>query len=192
MSRPFDPEKLDELVRRVVDVLPEGAGTLEREVRSTLRSVLGAALERMDLVSREEFDVQQAVLERTRDKLERLERTVAELEARLGHPQGRLESGPKADGRRARRRRARRSEKRREREPYPHSRVAQVAEEWNDSEPRPGRGRPLERSGQTRAAHRNGPRCRCSRSDGKVEAQGLRCRLPWCSAGLKPASKPLW
>ncbi len=88
MSRPFDPEKLDELVRRVVDVLPEGAGTLEREVRSTLRSVLGAALERMDLVSREEFDVQQAVLERTRDKLERLERTVAELEARLDIPQG--------------------------------------------------------------------------------------------------------
>ena len=80
--------KLDELVRRVVDVLPEGAGTLEREVRSTLRSVLGAALERMDLVSREEFDVQQAVLERTRDKLERLERTVAELEARLDTPKG--------------------------------------------------------------------------------------------------------
>lgn len=88
MSRPFDPEKLDELVRRVVDVLPEGAGTLEREVRSTLRSVLGAALERMDLVSREEFDVQQAVLERTRDKLERLERSVAELEARLDIPKG--------------------------------------------------------------------------------------------------------
>ena len=87
MSRPFDPEKLDELVRRVVDVLPEGAGTLEREVRSTLRSVLAAALERMDLVSREEFDVQQAVLERTRDKLERLERTVAELEAKLDLPQ---------------------------------------------------------------------------------------------------------
>ena len=88
MSRPFDPERLDELVRRVVDVLPEGAGTLEREVRSTLRSVLGAALERMDLVSREEFDVQQAVLERTRDKLESLERTVAELEARLDIPKG--------------------------------------------------------------------------------------------------------
>ena len=88
MSRPFDPETLDDLVRRVVDVLPEGAGTLEREVRSTLRSVLGAALERMDLVSREEFDVQQAVLERTRDKLERLERTVAELEARLDIPKG--------------------------------------------------------------------------------------------------------
>ena len=83
MSRPFNPERLDELVRRVVDVLPEGVGSLEREARSTLRSVIGAALERMDLVSREEFDVQQAVLERTRDKLESLERTVTELEAKL-------------------------------------------------------------------------------------------------------------
>ncbi len=83
MPRPFDPERLDEMVRRIVDALPEGVGTLEREARSTLRSVLGAALERMELVSREEFDVQQAVLERTREKVESLERTVAELEARL-------------------------------------------------------------------------------------------------------------
>lgn len=88
MSRPFDPERLDELVRRVIEVLPAGAGQIERELRSTLRSALGAALERMDLVSREEFDVQQAVLERTRDKLERLERSVAELEAKLDAPKG--------------------------------------------------------------------------------------------------------
>ncbi len=83
MSRPFDPERLDELVRHVLEVLPAGVGEIERELRSTLRSALGAALERMDLVSREEFDVQQAVLERTRDKLEGLERKVAELEATL-------------------------------------------------------------------------------------------------------------
>ena len=83
MKRPFDPERLDEIVRRVAGVLPEGVDTLQREARSTLRSVLGATLERMDLVSREEFDVQQAVLERTRDKVQSLERTVAELEARL-------------------------------------------------------------------------------------------------------------
>ena len=82
MSRPFDAERFDELARRVVEALPAGVGELEREFRSTLRSALGAALERMDLVSREEFDLQQAVLERTRDKLERLERTVAELEAK--------------------------------------------------------------------------------------------------------------
>lgn len=83
MSRPFDPERLDELARQVLDALPSGAVEIERELRSTLHSALGAALERMDLVSREEFDVQQAVLERTREKLQGLERKVAELEATL-------------------------------------------------------------------------------------------------------------
>ena len=83
MSRPFDPERLEEVARRVIEALPAGVGELEREFRSTLRSALGAALERMELVSREEFDLQQAVLERTREKLEGLERTVAELEAKL-------------------------------------------------------------------------------------------------------------
>ena len=83
MSRPFDPERLDALVRRVIEALPAGVEEIERELRSNLRSALGAALERMDLVSREEFDLQQAVLERTREKLDGLERTVAELEAKL-------------------------------------------------------------------------------------------------------------
>ena len=86
MRRPFDPASLDELARRVIDALPAGVEQIERDVRSTVRAVLGAALERMDLVSREEFDVQQAVLARTRAKLESLERTVAELEARLDPP----------------------------------------------------------------------------------------------------------
>ena len=83
MRPPFDSERLDEITRRVIEALPAGVEELEREFRSTLRSALGAALERMDLVSREEFDLQRAVLERTRDKLEGLERTVAELEAKL-------------------------------------------------------------------------------------------------------------
>lgn len=86
MSRPFDPERLEEVTRRVIEALPAGVGELEREFRSTLRSALGAAFERMELVSREEFDLQQAVLERTREKLEGLERTVAELEAKLDPP----------------------------------------------------------------------------------------------------------
>ena len=83
MRPPFDSERLDEITRRVIEALPAGVEEIEREFRSTLRSALGAALERMDLVSREEFDLQRAVLERTRDKLEGLERTVAELEAKL-------------------------------------------------------------------------------------------------------------
>lgn len=51
------------------------------EVRKNLKEVLSASLSRMDLVSREEFEVQSAVLARTREKLERLEAQVAALEA---------------------------------------------------------------------------------------------------------------
>lgn len=48
-----------------------------------LRAALQAVLERLDLVSREELEVQEAVLQRTRERLERLELLVAELERRL-------------------------------------------------------------------------------------------------------------
>ena len=82
MSR-FDSERLDELARRVIEALPAGMEEIGQDLRTNLKSVLGAALERLDLVTREEFDVQQAVLARTRDKLERLERTVAGLEEKL-------------------------------------------------------------------------------------------------------------
>ena len=82
MSR-FDSERLDELARRVIEALPAGMEEIGQDLRANLKSALGAALERLDLVSREEFDVQQAVLARTRDKLESLERTVAGLEEKL-------------------------------------------------------------------------------------------------------------
>ena len=82
MSR-FDSERLDELARRVIEALPAGMEEIGQDLRANLKSALGAALERLDLVTREEFDVQQAVLARTRDKLESLERTVAGLEEKL-------------------------------------------------------------------------------------------------------------
>lgn len=82
MSR-FDSERLDELARRVIESLPAGMEEIGQDLRANLKSALGAALERLDLVTREEFDVQQAVLARTRDKLESLERTVAGLEEKL-------------------------------------------------------------------------------------------------------------
>lgn len=85
MSR-FDSERLDELARRVIEALPAGMEEIGQDLRANLRSALGAALDRMNLVTREEFDVQQAVLARTRDKLERLERTVAGLEEKLDAP----------------------------------------------------------------------------------------------------------
>lgn len=71
---------LDDLVRRIADSLPDGVAQLNVDVRRNLKEVISASLSRMDLVSREEFEVQSAVLARTREKLERLEAQVAALE----------------------------------------------------------------------------------------------------------------
>ena len=76
----IDPKSLDALVSRVADSLPAGFGQLHQDLRNNLHAALSAALARMDLVSREEFDVQSAVLARTREKLTALEAKVAELE----------------------------------------------------------------------------------------------------------------
>ncbi len=76
----IDPKSLDALVGRVADSLPAGFGQVHEDLRNNLHAALSAALARMDLVSREEFDVQSAVLARTRKKLTALETKVAELE----------------------------------------------------------------------------------------------------------------
>ncbi|MEM7404975.1 MAG: accessory factor UbiK family protein [Pseudomonadota bacterium] len=75
------PRHLDELSRRVLDNLPEGLAAVHEDMRQNLRAAVTTAVQRMDLVSREEFDVQAGVLRRTREKLEALERRVAELES---------------------------------------------------------------------------------------------------------------
>lgn len=77
----LDPKVFDDLSRRVADSLPRGVQTLQADLERNLRSGLEAALGRLQLVTREEFDVQQAVLRRTREKLEALEARVAALEA---------------------------------------------------------------------------------------------------------------
>ena len=79
----LDPRILDNLSRRVADGMPRGLASLQEDFQRNLRAALEAALRRLDLVSRDEFDIQQAVLARTREKLEALEQRVAELEARL-------------------------------------------------------------------------------------------------------------
>ena len=79
----FDPKQLDELAQRLVGALPEGLKTLQEDVGRNLRGSLEAGLSRLDLVNREEFDVQAAVLARTREKLSRLEAQVAGLERAL-------------------------------------------------------------------------------------------------------------
>lgn len=80
-------------MQRLTRGLPPGLDRVREDLRGNLRAVLSTALTRMDLVSRDEFDLQCAVLARTRAKVETLERQVAELEAAL-----RVRDGPDADG----------------------------------------------------------------------------------------------
>ncbi|HYN78997.1 MAG TPA: accessory factor UbiK family protein [Lamprocystis sp. (in: g-proteobacteria)] len=79
----LDPKQLDDLVARLANALPKGIQTLQEDLGRNLRSSLEAGLNRLDLVTREEFDVQSAVLGRTREKLSLLAAQVADLEQRL-------------------------------------------------------------------------------------------------------------
>jgi ubiquinone biosynthesis accessory factor UbiK len=78
----MDPKtpNIDELARRLVDALPGGLRALQADAEQNFRATLQAGLARLDLVTREEFDVQAAVLKRTREKLEALEARLAALE----------------------------------------------------------------------------------------------------------------
>lgn len=71
---------IDRIVAEVSARLPAGVGELRHDVERNIQAVLQEALTRFDLVSREEFEVQRQVLLRTREKLESLEKIVAELE----------------------------------------------------------------------------------------------------------------
>lgn len=74
--------RIEDLVRRLMESIPPGVRGLQHDLESNFRAVLRANLARLDLVARDEFTAQTRVLERTRARLEELERRVAELEAR--------------------------------------------------------------------------------------------------------------
>ena len=76
----IDLKMIDELSRKLADALPPGLNRLKEEADEQFRLVLTRAFERMNLVTREEFDAQSAVLTRTREKLEDLQRQIEELE----------------------------------------------------------------------------------------------------------------
>ena len=75
---------VSELARRLANAVPNMGGNVDAlrdDLERNFRSLLDGAFARMDLVTREEFDVQRKVLERTREKLAALEARVAEIEA---------------------------------------------------------------------------------------------------------------
>ncbi len=73
-------QTLDGLMSAISDMLPNNP---RQELEKNLRAALSSTLDRMELVTREEFEVQESVLARTRQKLEHLEKLVAELEQEL-------------------------------------------------------------------------------------------------------------
>jgi len=80
----IDLGHIDDLAHRLSSLVPPGLREGREELQENFKSVLQAGLSRLDLVTREEFDVQRAVLLRTREKLEALQAQVAQLEAQLG------------------------------------------------------------------------------------------------------------
>ena len=78
-----DPKLFDELTRKLSGALPPGMKELQDDLERTLRAAVQSALARLDLVTREEFDVQAQVLARTREKLEALASRVEALEKRV-------------------------------------------------------------------------------------------------------------
>ena len=76
----FDPRLIDDLARRLAGSVPESVMALRRDLEQTFKGVLQSQLAQLELVTREEFDVQATVLKRTREKLATLEQRLAELE----------------------------------------------------------------------------------------------------------------
>jgi BMFP domain-containing protein YqiC len=74
-------KKIEEIVESIAKVLPTGTSHVTKEIKENVRIALEAGFARMNLVTREEFDAQTLVLQRTRQKLDELEKLVASLEA---------------------------------------------------------------------------------------------------------------
>ncbi len=79
----MDPRFIDDLARRLSAAVPQGLLAVGRDLEDNFKAVLQSGLAKLDLVTRQEFDVQAGVLRRTREKLEALEAKVAALEKEL-------------------------------------------------------------------------------------------------------------
>ncbi len=74
-------ESIEDIARKLTDAVPEGLRSVRDDLENNFRSVLRSSLAKLDLVTREEFEVQEAVLAKTRAKLEALEARLKDIEA---------------------------------------------------------------------------------------------------------------
>lgn len=76
----LNPQVIDEIIGRLMEVVPISIRTAKTDIEANFRSILQAMFTKLDLVTREEFDVQANVLLRTREKLTALEAKIKQLE----------------------------------------------------------------------------------------------------------------
>jgi len=76
----IDHKTIDDLAQRLGETLPDGVRNLQQDVEKNMRAILTSTFAKLDLVTREELDVQKAVLARTRTQLEAMEKKLSALE----------------------------------------------------------------------------------------------------------------
>ncbi len=94
----LDPKILDDIARQIGKAVPDSLKSVKEDLDHNIRAALTSAFTRLDLVTREEFEVQSAVLARTRTRLEALEERVRKLEQLLeiAEAEAEPESAPQA------------------------------------------------------------------------------------------------
>jgi len=81
----FDPKSIDDIASRLSDAIPPGLNTFKEDMEKNFRAILQSVLGKMELVTREEFEVQKGVLSKTRSRLEALEKKVSEIEKNISN-----------------------------------------------------------------------------------------------------------
>jgi len=79
----INAKKIEEIAKQVTDAIPPSLKNIANDFEDKTKTVIQRKLAQLDVVTREEFDVQTQVLIKTRSKLSELENKLAELEAKL-------------------------------------------------------------------------------------------------------------
>ncbi|MBT3519755.1 MAG: accessory factor UbiK family protein [Gammaproteobacteria bacterium] len=78
----FDPKNVDDFANKIKDIMPESLKSSKEEMQKTLKSGAEGVLQKLDLVSREEYDIQVALLNKCQEKIDELEAKISELETK--------------------------------------------------------------------------------------------------------------
>ncbi len=78
----IQPPPIDQLIGKLSESIPQGLGAQNDQIKQQMKSIMSRWLEEMDFVTREEFEVQKAVLQKTRQKLDELSKRLDEIDAK--------------------------------------------------------------------------------------------------------------